>query len=70
MKRGFLAATCCLLLTVAAAAPLSAQLATPNAAGVSLAAVYYTVPDVAAHRKIWVELCGTGDEHHAWCFRL
>jgi hypothetical protein len=33
-------------------------LAAPNASGVSLGAVYYTVPDVAAHRKIWVEIFG------------
>jgi predicted enzyme related to lactoylglutathione lyase len=39
-------------------APASAQLAPPNAAGVSLGAVYYTVPDVAAHRKIWVDIFG------------
>jgi hypothetical protein len=58
MKRRFIGGICCLLLTVAAAAPLSAQLAAPNAAGVSLAAVYYTVPDVAAHRKIWVDIFG------------
>src|SRR5262249_32304669 len=31
---------------------------TPDAAGVSLGAVYYTVPDVAAHRKIWVDIFG------------
>lgn len=57
MKRGFLGAICCLLLALAAA-PLAAQLAAPNPAGVSLAAVYYTVPDVAAHKKIWVEIFG------------
>ena len=58
MKRGFPGAICCLLLMMAAAAPLAAQLAAPNAAGVSLGAVYYTVPDVAAHRKIWVDIFG------------
>jgi len=58
MKRGFPGAICGLLLIVAAVAPLSAQLAAPNAAGVSLGAVYYTVPDVAAHRKIWVDIFG------------
>lgn len=57
MKRGLLGAAC-LLLILSASAPLSAQLAAPNAAGVSLGAVYYTVPDVAAHRKIWVEIFG------------
>src|SRR5215470_10449140 len=48
----------CLLLVLSAAASLPAQLATPDAAGVSLGAVYYTVPDVAAHRKIWVDIFG------------
>ena len=58
MKRGFLGAICCLLLLVGAAAPLSAQLAAPTASGVSLGAVYYTVPDVAAQKKIWVDIFG------------
>jgi hypothetical protein len=58
MKRGFLTAACCVLVAIATAIPLTAQLATPNAAGVSLGAVYYTVPDVAAHRKIWVDIFG------------
>src|SRR4030095_7143172 len=58
MKRAFLGAACCLLVLIAAAAPLSAQLAAPNASGVSLGAVYYTVPDVAAHKKIWVDIFG------------
>src|SRR5262245_1738982 len=48
----------CLLLMLFAAASLSAQLAAPDAAGVSLGAVYYTVPDVAGHRKIWVDIFG------------
>ena len=48
----------CLLLIACAAATLPAQVAAPDAAGVSLGAVYYTVPDVAAHRKIWVEIFG------------
>jgi predicted enzyme related to lactoylglutathione lyase len=58
MKRGFLSTACVLLLVMTAAIRLSAQLASPNAAGVSLAAVYYTVPDVDAHRKIWVDIFG------------
>src|SRR6188768_2156080 len=58
MKRGFIGAICCLLLNTAVAIPLSAQLAAPNAAGVSLGAVYYTVPDVEAHKKIWVDNFG------------
>lgn len=58
MKRGFPGAICCLLLLVTAAAPLSAQLAAPTSSGVSLGAVYYTVPDVAAQKKIWVDIFG------------
>jgi len=46
------------LLMVGAAAALTAQLAAPNPSGVSLGAVYYTVPDVAAHKKIWVDIFG------------
>jgi len=45
-------------LLAASATPVFAQLATPNAAGVSLGAVYYTVPDVEAHKKIWVDIFG------------
>ena len=58
MKQRFVAAVCSMLLIVAAAASLRAQLAAPTAAGVSLGAVYYTVPDVAAHKKIWVDIFG------------
>src|SRR5262245_65117669 len=58
MKKEFVAAACSLLVIVAAVAPLPAQLAAPTSAGVSLGAVYYTVPDVAAHKKIWVDIFG------------
>ena len=58
MKKTFVAATCSLLFIVAAAQLLPAQLAAPTSAGVSLGAVYYTVPDVAAHKKIWVDIFG------------
>ena len=58
MKRRFLGAACCSLLIAATAIPASGQLAAPTSAGVSLGAVYYTVPDVAAHKKIWVEIFG------------
>jgi predicted enzyme related to lactoylglutathione lyase len=58
MKQNFFAAMCGLVLIVATAASLHAQIAAPTSAGVSLGAVYYTVPDVAAHRKIWVEIFG------------
>jgi predicted enzyme related to lactoylglutathione lyase len=57
MKSGFIAAACSLLI-VAATTLLSAQLAAPTSAGVALGAVYYTVPDVTAHKKIWVEIFG------------
>ena len=58
MKKEFMAAICGLLLIAAAAPSLPAQLAAPTASGVSLGAVYYTVPDVAAHKKIWVDIFG------------
>jgi predicted enzyme related to lactoylglutathione lyase len=58
MKSEFVAAACALLLIASAAASLPAQLAAPTPAGVSLGAVYYTVPDVAAHKKIWVDIFG------------
>src|SRR5436190_23304944 len=58
MKKKFIAASCSLLFIILAAVSTQAQLAPPTPAGVSLGAVYYTVPDVAAHRKIWVEIFG------------
>src|SRR5437667_7807053 len=58
MKKEFVPAVFSLLLIVGAAALLPAQLAAPTAAGVSLGAVYYTVPDVAVHRKIWIDIFG------------
>src|SRR5262245_11729402 len=58
MKKQWMAAVCSLVLITAAAASVAAQLGTPTAAGVSLGAVYYTVPDVAAHKKIWVDIFG------------
>ena len=58
MKTKIAAALCSLAFIVGVAASLPAQLAPPTPAGVSLAAVYYTVPDVAAHRKIWVDIFG------------
>jgi predicted enzyme related to lactoylglutathione lyase len=56
MRNRLAAAVCSLILIFAAAGSLHALLAAPNASGVSLGAVYYTVPDVAAHRKIWVDI--------------
>ena len=56
MKTRLLTALSCLL--VFATSPLFAQLATPNAAGVSLGTVNYTVRDPEAHRKIWVDALG------------
>src|SRR5215471_19660761 len=58
MRKVILAAACCLSLIAATASPLPAQLAAPDAMGVTLGAVYYTVPNVAAHKKIWVDIFG------------
>ena len=58
MKKSFAAVACSLLFIIAAVGLLRAQLAAPTSAGVSLGAVYYTVPDVAAHKKIWVDIFG------------
>src|SRR5499425_3320909 len=58
MKRQFAAAICSVVLIACAAGLVHAQLAPPTSAGVSLGAVYYTVPDVAAHKKIWVDIFG------------
>ena len=58
MKRIVLALLCGAALMAAGGASAFAQLAAPTSAGVSLAAVYYTVPDVAAHKKIWVDNFG------------
>ena len=58
MKKNFMAVICSLVFIAAAAVSLSGQLAAPTSAGVSLGAVYYTVPDVAAHKKIWIDIFG------------
>src|SRR5262245_24922609 len=58
MKGKSVLITCVLLLIAAGGASLFGQLAGPTPAGVSLGAVYYTVPDPAAHRKIWVDIFG------------
>jgi hypothetical protein len=58
MKRILLALLCGVALMAAGGASAFAQLAAPTSAGVSLGAVYYTVPDVAAHKKIWVDNFG------------
>jgi catechol 2,3-dioxygenase-like lactoylglutathione lyase family enzyme len=44
-----------LTLTVAALAPLHAQLLQPNAEGLSMGLILVNVSDVAAHRKFWVD---------------
>jgi len=56
--KGKLLIICLVSILVASAAPAFAQLAAPDAAGVSLGAVYYTVPNVDAHKKIWVDIFG------------
>ena len=58
MRKQFCIAVFAMCLMMTAPALLPAQLAAPTSAGVSLGAVYYTVPDVAAHRKIWVDIFG------------
>lgn len=58
MKARLTAGFCSLLLLAAASSAAFAQLAAPTPSGVSLAAVYYTVPDVEAHKKIWVDIFG------------
>ena len=58
MKRILLALLCGVALMAAGGASAFAQLAAPTSAGVSLGAVYYTVPDVAAHKKIWMDNFG------------
>jgi catechol 2,3-dioxygenase-like lactoylglutathione lyase family enzyme len=54
------------VLALLAASPASAQLAAPNAAGVSMGHLHYQVRDVEANRRFWVALGGrattTGDE--------
>ncbi len=54
MKRRAFAA----VLTVVAGSPLTAQIAPPNAAGVSMGHLHYIVDDVAANRDFWVALGG------------
>ena len=46
------------LLAVALATPAAAQLAAPNAAGVSLGHIHLYVSDVAAQQKFWATLGG------------
>jgi len=58
MKRILLALLCGVALMAAGGASAFAQLAAPTSAGVSPGAVYYTVPDVAAHKKIWMDNFG------------
>jgi catechol 2,3-dioxygenase-like lactoylglutathione lyase family enzyme len=45
-----------LVLAVAGASAASAQLAPPNAAGVSMGHLHYTVKDVDANRAFWIKL--------------
>ena len=58
MRNTLLAGACSLALLVSTSTPAFAQLMPPNAAGVSLGAVYFTVPDVEKHKKIWVDAFG------------
>lgn len=55
MRKRLVITACGLALLITAVTVGAAQLAAPTPAGVSLAAVYFTVPDVAKHKKIWVD---------------
>ena len=50
------------LLLCAATLPAAAQVAPPNAAGVSMSHLHYRVADVDANRRFWVALGGTPGE--------
>lgn len=50
--------TSTLVLALAAAPPAEAQLATPNANGITFGHVNLNVTDIEAHKKIWVEWFG------------
>jgi catechol 2,3-dioxygenase-like lactoylglutathione lyase family enzyme len=58
LSRLVLSALLGLVLALAHAAPAAAQLPAPNAAGVRMGHLHYTVQDVAAHRKFWTALGG------------
>lgn len=58
MKKRLVITACCFTLLIATVTVLAAQLAAPTASGVSLGAVYFTVPDVEKHKKIWVDNFG------------
>jgi catechol 2,3-dioxygenase-like lactoylglutathione lyase family enzyme len=58
MKKTLLAAAGCLALLVATTVPMTAQLMPPTSAGASVAAMHFTVPDVAKHKKIWMDNFG------------
>jgi len=47
-----------MLVVLLAAAPAGAQLAAPNAAGVSMGHLHYQVQDVEANRRFWIALGG------------
>jgi len=47
-----------LVLAVVAAAPLAAQLASPNSAGAAIGHVHLNVTDIAAHQKFWALVGG------------
>jgi catechol 2,3-dioxygenase-like lactoylglutathione lyase family enzyme len=55
-------ATALLLLALAAPRPAAAQLATANAAGVSMGHLHYRVRDVPAHVRFWTQLGGRAIE--------
>ena len=56
--RLLLTSTLALALAASAAPPAAAQLATPNANGITYGHVHLNVTDIEAHTKIWVEWFG------------
>ena len=54
-RRAFVAGA---VLLMTSSVPAAAQLAPPNAAGVAMGHLHYTVKDVAAHTRFWTSLGG------------
>jgi catechol 2,3-dioxygenase-like lactoylglutathione lyase family enzyme len=57
-------APCVSLLAILAALPAMAQLAPPNAAGVRMGHVHFTVQDVDAQKRFWTEHMGGIEVHN------
>ena len=59
MRRQSVTCSIASVLMLLFAAPGHAQLPAPNAAGVSMGHIHFTVPNTARHRQIWTSLGGT-----------